>query len=209
MEGIVSVRDGSFVAWVPGTPLLPAPHVGTKANFRRGLSRLQFSPEHAVIYIMGTNQHHRGDEAKGNVTVTRASDLYPRPSELYRNATGNEVWRVFELDGSVAAEDVGSDHDARWMWEEITANVTLAQRTKAIRAELKTHGITARQVSVRSSTSSWSESIYIEIKDLTVSRSLVEMIAAPHASQRVDDRGHSLMGGNRYVEVRGIRGGTN
>jgi hypothetical protein len=52
----------------------------------------------------------RPGEAQDGTSVKR---------ELYRNATGHEVWRIYEerSDGSflVLHEDVASDHDMAWL----------------------------------------------------------------------------------------------
>lgn len=34
--------------------------------------------------------------------------------ELYRNAKGHEVWRIFK-DGKIIAENISSDFDAQWI----------------------------------------------------------------------------------------------
>lgn len=39
--------------------------------------------------------------------------------ELYRDASGFEVWRIRRPDGSVYAEGIASDEDARWIAEQM------------------------------------------------------------------------------------------
>ena len=98
---------------------------------------------------------------------------------------------------------MGSNQQQRGDQDTGRASVTKAtQSARAIRTELKRLGITARQVSVRSSKSCWSESIDITIKDTNVALSVVEEIARKYESLRRDENGGLLKGGNIYVTVR-------
>lgn len=36
-------------------------------------------------------------------------------AELYRDAQGHAVWRVYRADGSVEADGIQSDHDMQWL----------------------------------------------------------------------------------------------
>ncbi len=62
---------------------------------------------------------HSGMSVPG--TPCKGQDGTSVKRELYRNATGHEVWRIYEErpDGSflVLHEDVASDHDAAWMMD--------------------------------------------------------------------------------------------
>lgn len=39
--------------------------------------------------------------------------------ELYRDEEGAEVWRIRAANGTVVAEGVASDDDARWIAEQV------------------------------------------------------------------------------------------
>lgn len=47
-----------------------------------------------------------------------ALDLY---GELYRNAQGQEVWRIRNKNGTIHEDNIASDHDAAWL-AKIVAN---------------------------------------------------------------------------------------
>jgi hypothetical protein len=71
-----------------------------------------------------------------------------------------------------------------------------------IRKSLKKYGITSRQVSIRAKTYTFDEAIEIRIKDLTVSKKLVEAIAKEYEYVRWDDYTNEILaGGNTYVTV--------
>jgi len=42
-----------------------------------------------------------------------------RNADLYRNDEGHEVWIIKDADGTVVSENVQSDHDARWLVDQI------------------------------------------------------------------------------------------
>ncbi|EIV99897.1 hypothetical protein [Thermoanaerobacter siderophilus] len=71
-----------------------------------------------------------------------------------------------------------------------------------IRKRLKNHGITSRQVSVRAKTYTFDEAIDVRIKDLSVSKKLVETIAEEYKYIRWDEFTNEILnGGNIYVSV--------
>lgn len=53
------------------------------------------------------------------------ADALHELGELYRDTYGNEVWRIRDRDGNVRHEGVASDHDARWLAEQIDGTVAL------------------------------------------------------------------------------------
>lgn len=55
--------------------------------------------------------------------------------------------------------------------------MTLKEKAKEIRKQLKEKGITSKQVSVRSSHAGYSQDIRVSIKDLSVNYELVSNIA--------------------------------
>lgn len=72
----------------------------------------------------------------------------------------------------------------------------------AIRSELKTLGITSRQVSVRTDSYSLGSSIDIRIKDASVPLSVVREVAERFEEvRRCEVTGEILSGGNRFVDV--------
>jgi hypothetical protein len=80
--------------------------------------------------------------------------------------------------------------------------MTTAERSKAIRAELKRRaGLTSRDVSVVSDVYSGGSSIRIAVKNPAVSTRFVKAIAEAHESIRRDHFGDILEGGNRFVFV--------
>lgn len=73
---------------------------------------------------------------------------------------------------------------------------------QAIRKELKTIGISAKQVSVKSSKALYDDAIDIAIKDITINKEKVEEIANKYEYIRYDKyNGEILSGGNTYVNV--------
>ena len=82
--------------------------------------------------------------------------------------------------------------------------LTTTERARAIRKELKkAHGWTSRQVSVRKDSYSMGASIYVVIRDASVSKSDVEAIANKQQSVRCcEASGEILNGGNIYVSVK-------
>ncbi|EIV99884.1 hypothetical protein [Thermoanaerobacter siderophilus] len=71
-----------------------------------------------------------------------------------------------------------------------------------IRKNLKKHGITSKQVSVRAKTYLLDKSIEVRIKDLKVSKKLVEAFAKKYEYIRWDDYTDDILaGGNTYVTV--------
>ncbi|ABY92047.1 hypothetical protein JCM16816_21560 [Thermoanaerobacter brockii subsp. lactiethylicus] len=80
--------------------------------------------------------------------------------------------------------------------------MTAREIAEEIRKSLKKHGITSRQVSVRAKTYTFDEAIEVRIKDLTVSKKLVEAIAKEYEYVRWDDYTNEILaGGNTYVSV--------
>lgn len=73
-----------------------------------------------------------------------------------------------------------------------------------IRVDLKTLGVTARQVSVKSDSFSGGSSIRIVIRDLDVPASVVKTVCAHHNAERIDRcefSGDILSGCNRYLSI--------
>lgn len=79
--------------------------------------------------------------------------------------------------------------------------MTRSEKTKQIRKELKEHGITSRQVSVRGRNSTYSDAIDVRIKDMTVDYDLVKEVAEKVKYVRKDQFGEPLMGANTFVFV--------
>jgi len=93
----------------------------------------------------------------------------------------------------------------RWADKETTntRNTMSAQAAKTIRTALKTElGLNSRRVSVRADSYSMGSSVYVKIKDHTVSFAAVEEIAkrSEHV-RRCETTGEILSGGNTYVTV--------
>jgi len=79
---------------------------------------------------------------------------------------------------------------------------TVAQDSKKIRQALKAKGITNKQVSVKSKSYSMGSSIHVTIKDLSISRKMVEEIANKKESVRRCEVTHEILsGGNQFVFV--------
>lgn len=55
------------------------------------------------------------------VSAREPEDALMRFGRLYRNADGHEVWGIFDPEGNVYVEDIASDHDARWLAEQMLA----------------------------------------------------------------------------------------
>jgi L-rhamnose mutarotase len=80
--------------------------------------------------------------------------------------------------------------------------MTAKEIAEEIRKNLKKHGITSRQVSVRAKTYLLDKLIEVRIKDLKVSKKLVEAIAKKYEYVRWDDYTNDILaGGNTYVTV--------
>lgn len=79
--------------------------------------------------------------------------------------------------------------------------MTSTEHAASIRATLKAHGISSRDVSVKTDYYSMGSSIRITIKNPAVSSLLVETIANPHERIDRDGFGEILSGGNRFVFV--------
>ncbi|ERM90914.1 hypothetical protein O163_13345 [Caldanaerobacter subterraneus subsp. yonseiensis KB-1] len=80
--------------------------------------------------------------------------------------------------------------------------MTAREIAEEIRKSLKKHGITSKQVSVRVKTYTFDDTIEVRIKDLTVSKKLVEAIAKEYEYVRWDDFTNEILnGGNIYVSV--------
>lgn len=78
------------------------------------------------------------------------------------------------------------------------------QVAKRIRKQIKEKtGATARQVSVRSRATGWSEAIDIVRRDPSVDRAVLLRIAEEHKQVRTDDQGNVLRGLNLYISVSG------
>ena len=65
--------------------------------------------------------------------------------------------------------------------------MTLKEKVAQIRKDLKAEGITAKRVSVRGKYALYDESITIKIKDITVSKKLVESIVNKYEEIRYDE----------------------
>lgn len=48
-------------------------------------------------------------------------DALTEHGELYRDEAGHEVWRIRNRTGHVVAEGIASDHDARWLADQVAA----------------------------------------------------------------------------------------
>jgi hypothetical protein len=82
------------------------------------------------------------------------------------------------------------------------ANNTTTERAATIRTALKTHGWTARDVSVRSESFSMGSAIRVVIKNAAVPLPTVKAIAEAHERiDRCEITGDILSGCNRYVSV--------
>lgn len=80
--------------------------------------------------------------------------------------------------------------------------MTAREIAEEIRKNLKKHGITSRQVSVRTKTYLLDKSIEIRIKDLKVSKKLVEAAAKKYEYIRWNDYTNDILAGcNTYVAV--------
>lgn len=80
--------------------------------------------------------------------------------------------------------------------------MTIKDKTKAIREDLKKHGISNRKVSVRGEHIVYDDYIDVTIKDLTVSKKLVDKIVSKYDSIRYDQyNGEILQGLNTFVNV--------
>ncbi|HHY79009.1 MAG TPA: hypothetical protein GX516_01310 [Thermoanaerobacter sp.] len=80
--------------------------------------------------------------------------------------------------------------------------MTAREIAEEIRKSSKKHGITSRQLSVRVKTYTFDEVIEVRIKDLTVSKKLVEAIAKEYEYVRWDDYTNEILAGcNTYVAV--------
>jgi hypothetical protein len=80
--------------------------------------------------------------------------------------------------------------------------MTAREIAEEIRKNLKKYGITSRQVSVRAKTHLLDTSIEVRIKDLKVSKKLVEAAAKKYEYIRWDDYTNEILAGcNTYVVV--------
>lgn len=80
--------------------------------------------------------------------------------------------------------------------------MTIKDKTKAIREDLKKHGISNRKVSVRGDHIVYDDYIDVTIKDLTVSKKLVDKIVSKYNSIRYDQySGEILQGLNTFINV--------
>ncbi|MEQ6360643.1 hypothetical protein V7D15_13375 [Thermoanaerobacter thermohydrosulfuricus] len=80
--------------------------------------------------------------------------------------------------------------------------MTAREIAEEIRKNLKKHGITSKQVSVRAKTYLLDKSIEVRIKDLKVSKKLVEAVAKKYEYIRWDDYTNEILAGcNTYVAV--------
>ena len=80
--------------------------------------------------------------------------------------------------------------------------MTLKEKVVQIRKDLKAEGITPKRVSVRGKYALYDESITIKIKDITVSKKLVESIVNKYEEIRYDEyNGEVLAGGNTYIHI--------
>jgi len=79
---------------------------------------------------------------------------------------------------------------------------TTIEKTAEIRHELRKRGIGNRQVSVKSRSAMYDTVIEIVIKDLKISRDMVEEIAGKHEHIDRDERtGEYLQGGNTFIHI--------
>ncbi|MFU2157507.1 hypothetical protein [Caldisericum sp. AR60] len=80
--------------------------------------------------------------------------------------------------------------------------MTAREIAEEIRKNLKKHGITSKQVSVMAKTHSLDKLIEVRIKDLKVSKELVEAAAKKYEDIRWDDYTNEILTGcNTYVDV--------
>jgi len=78
----------------------------------------------------------------------------------------------------------------------------LKEIAKNIREELKKHGITTKQVSVKSKYSGYESIINIIIKDLTINKKIIENIVKKYEKIRWDDYTNEILeGGNVFINI--------
>ncbi|MEQ6360682.1 hypothetical protein V7D15_13640, partial [Thermoanaerobacter thermohydrosulfuricus] len=73
--------------------------------------------------------------------------------------------------------------------------MTVREIAEEIRKNLKKHGITSKQVSVRAKTYLLDKSIEVRIKELKVSKKLVEAVAKKYQYIRWDDYTNEILAG--------------
>lgn len=80
--------------------------------------------------------------------------------------------------------------------------MVLKDKLAQIRKDLKAKGITSKMVAVRGKYSLYDESITIKIKDVSVSKKLVESIVNKYEEISYDQyNGEILAGGNTYIHI--------
>lgn len=80
--------------------------------------------------------------------------------------------------------------------------MTNKERSVAIRSELKKHGYTSRQISVRSGDCGYSDYSHIRIKDVSISRKTIKEICKKYEYISYDEySGEILQGCNTFIDV--------